>query len=307
MTRFYPSAASAIWAGLALGVLLLYGFEHEGWALLLAALVSVLTVCAFVFVRSPSFVLSPDLPGHSPFSAGLSASPTVLCALATTCWAASAAAFYGFEHKWWRLALVAVVWMVSMCAFVCLKPRAVARTPASRDQARIRIHAGVVVTLCVALAGFSIVLSAMGSTWWAVFGSGLASALIVSAFLFSGHQPQIRISRITLLLVGSVVILQWPLRISFLAAVPRLEEIADAIRAGTRIQTPVQAGVFTIKKVDTRPAANPSVVGEQIVCLWLTPESGQPSVLAQCRPSGLMFNVQSHTILSSRWQFVTED
>lgn len=101
------------------------------------------------------------------------------------------------------------------------------------------------------------------------------------------------------IVIASVAITEWPLRLNYMLARPSMNAIAARVQKGHKVKTPIQLGLFRIKKVELRNG---------IVCLWTTTDTGGDSGLVNTTPQGShSFNLWSTLRLDNDWQYIEED
>lgn len=167
----------------------------------------------------------------------------------------------------------------------------------------------VLMSVLVLLAVGSILHSATGGERVAVEFVGLiilAVALVISYLLVAHRRytrravlPVLVVSLVCLSIIISVSQTHWPLRITYALSRDAFDDVAQRIRAGEHIATPVRAGLFTIRRIDA------SYRG--IVCLWTHPHPGGSTGFVQCPRDDVPFNLWSIVRLDDRWQFISED
>jgi hypothetical protein len=115
------------------------------------------------------------------------------------------------------------------------------------------------------------------------------------------------------LVLLTIAWVDWPLHLSYYLARPGLERLAQELRAGKTIPTPVRVGLVVIRGTELRrrvfnyhgdPAATDA---KDIACLWTHPDGAGSAGFVQTHPDFLQFNIWSFHHLDDRWQFITED
>ena len=104
---------------------------------------------------------------------------------------------------------------------------------------------------------------------------------------------------ISLAVIISVVATHWPIRVAYAWSRASLDAVAQRVRGGERVQTPLRAGLFTIQRAEFSHHG--------IVCLWTQPNPGGSTGFVQCRRDYVPFNLWSLVRLDDRWQFISED
>ena len=100
-------------------------------------------------------------------------------------------------------------------------------------------------------------------------------------------------------IILSVALTNWPLRAAFWSSRPSFDQIADDVRSGKIPETPMQLGLFRIRKAE--------VYHNNVVCLWTDLNPSGKSGFVQCPPENPPFNLWSQASLDSSWQFIRED
>ena len=98
----------------------------------------------------------------------------------------------------------------------------------------------------------------------------------------------------------SVMMYQWPARLSYLASLPALESLASEVRAGRSLSEPKRAGLVLVKRAEIKRNG--------IVCLWTSLDSCGNTGFVQCdadRAESL--NLFEHLRLDNHWQFIVEE
>lgn len=109
-----------------------------------------------------------------------------------------------------------------------------------------------------------------------------------------------------LLIVFSVTVFNWPLRIGYAFSRPAFNEIAARVTAGETITTPRRVGWFHIEAI-TLPEHLFYYAEDGIVCLWTEVHPHGNTGFVQTSPDNLPFNLWSHFKLDNTWQFIAED
>jgi hypothetical protein len=135
--------------------------------------------------------------------------------------------------------------------------------------------------------------------------AALVAAVVALARRSAGrrHWWQIALLLVCPLLVGSIVLTNWPMKLSFAASTPALDRLAAQVAAGQTPSLPTRAGAYTIRAVETR-----LVTGGLAICLWTAP-TGRGHVGFVQSPAGVTPNVNpwTHTQLGARWHHFAED
>jgi hypothetical protein len=104
---------------------------------------------------------------------------------------------------------------------------------------------------------------------------------------------------ISLAIIISVAATHWPLRVAYAWSRVSFDAVAQRVRSGERVQTPLRAGLFTIQRAE--------ISHHDIVCLWTQPHPSGSTGFVQCRRDYVPFNLWSMVRLDERWQFISED
>jgi hypothetical protein len=173
-----------------------------------------------------------------------------------------------------------------------------------------RLHIDVALTcLCWLFAGLVVWISAIGceSVTMVCCALVLAIPAVVCGSILVGWRRHtgrslfmaIFGSWACLVVIASVAVWQWPLRVSYRCSSERFEALARRVKSGENLHTPQRAGLFTIQKAE--------LSHNGIVCLWIEPNAGGSTGFVQCRRDYVPFNLWSLVKLDDRWQFITED
>jgi hypothetical protein len=131
--------------------------------------------------------------------------------------------------------------------------------------------------LLIVWAGISFLASffakLMGLMFIGLFGAPIALAALGAAVLAWARQSgerrrwfHVPLLFVWPLLVASIQITNWPMKLSFAASTPALDRLAERVAAGQMPPLPTRAGAYTIHAVEARP-----VSGGQAICLWTCP------------------------------------
>jgi hypothetical protein len=104
---------------------------------------------------------------------------------------------------------------------------------------------------------------------------------------------------VCLSIIISVAATHWPLRVTYVLSRDAFDSLAQRVRAGEHIATPVRAGFFTVRRAE--------LSHHGIVCLWTYPHPAGSTGFVQCRRDYVPFNLWSLIRLDDRWQFISED
>ena len=133
-----------------------------------------------------------------------------------------------------------------------------------------------------------------------------AAAIIVGSVLVgyrrqtkSRPMPALAALILSLAVIISVAATHWPLRVTYALSRASFDRVAQRIRNGESITTPLRAGLFTIQRAE--------LSHHDIVCLWTKPQPGGSTGFVQCRRDYVPFNLWSMVRLDDRWQFISED
>lgn len=135
----------------------------------------------------------------------------------------------------------------------------------------------------------------------------LSAAIFIVSSLLIGYRrytqravlPALIAPAVCLLGIISVAATHWPLRLAYAASRDAFDILAQRVRSGEHIATPVRAGFFTIHRAE--------LSHHDIVCLWTHPLPNGSTGFVQCRRDYVPFNLWSLIRLDDRWQFISED
>ncbi|MEM9907740.1 MAG: hypothetical protein AAF921_22240 [Cyanobacteria bacterium P01_D01_bin.44] len=138
-----------------------------------------------------------------------------------------------------------------------------------------------------------------------VFLATLIVALMVAPALKSRKHFR-RQTAVSLIMVVSIVLFNWPLRIAYAFSRPAFDQVAEQVMIGETIETPRRIGWFRIERIDAPgPAANG--IDYQGLRLWTGVHPNGNTGFVQASPDNLQFNLWSHFRLDETWQFIAED
>ncbi len=157
---------------------------------------------------------------------------------------------------------------------------------------------------------FSLVPFDIVAIW---FFSILAIAFLLVAKLALRFIPVLQSQRrfqhtatISLLIVVSIMVFNWPLRIGYAFSRPAFNQVAAQVMAGEMPETPRRIGLFQIEAIDA-PESVTNVLGREVVCFWTDVHPFGNTGFVQHGPDNLPFNIWSHFKLDNTWQFIAED
>jgi hypothetical protein len=135
----------------------------------------------------------------------------------------------------------------------------------------------------------------------------LSAAVIIISSLLIGYRrhtqrrilPVLAAPILSLAVIISVAATHWPLHIAYAWSRESFDTIAQRVRSGEHVATPLRAGLFTVQRAEL------SYHG--IVCLWTHPDPAGSTGFVQCRRDYVPFNLWSIVRLDDRWQFISED
>ena len=159
------------------------------------------------------------------------------------------------------------------------------------------------------LAFAGILVSALGGEHVVVvlLSVVLSAAAIIVGSLLVGYRrhtqrrvlPGVAAAILSLTVIASVAATHWPLRIAYVLSRGSFDAVAQRVRRGDYVTTPLRAGLFTIQRAE--------LSSHGIVCLWTEPHGGGSTGFVQCRRDHVPFNLFSIVRLDERWQFISED
>ena len=133
-----------------------------------------------------------------------------------------------------------------------------------------------------------------------------APAIIVGSLLIGYRRhtqrrvlPALIASVLSLLIIISVAVTHWPLRVTYALSRGSFDALAKRIRAGELIATPLRVGLFRVQRAE--------LSHHGIVCLWTQPHPDGSTGFVQCRRDYVPFNLWSLVKLDDHWQFISED
>lgn len=133
-----------------------------------------------------------------------------------------------------------------------------------------------------------------------------AAAIIVGSLLvgYRRHSQRHVLSALavqiaSLAILFSVAVTHWPLRTTYALSRGSFEAVAQRVRSGEQVTTPMRAGLFTIRRAE--------ISHHGVVCLWTQPHPSGSTGFVQCRRDYVPFNLWSIVRLDNRWQFISED
>ncbi len=108
------------------------------------------------------------------------------------------------------------------------------------------------------------------------------------------------------LLVATMLLSHWPMKLSFALSKPALNRLADAVAAHRAPALPKRAGAYVIHAVETRPL--PEGANGLTVCLWMLPVERQHVGFVRS-PAGVTpeFNPWTHRRMDAYWHYFGED
>ena len=167
----------------------------------------------------------------------------------------------------------------------------------------------VLMSVLVLLAVGSMLHSASGGERAAVEFLALISLAVALAasYLLIAHRcytrravlPVVVVPLVCLSIIISTTETHWPLRVTYALSRDAFDEVAQRVRAGEHIATPVRVGLFTVRRVELNHLG--------IVCLWTHPHPSGSTGFVQCPRDDVPFNLWSIVRLDDRWQFISED
>ena len=135
----------------------------------------------------------------------------------------------------------------------------------------------------------------------------LSAAVIIIGSLLVGYRrhtqrrvlPALVAPILSLTVITSVAATHWPLRVAYAWSRESFDAVAQRVRSGEHITTPLRAGLFIIQRAELSQ--------QGIVCLWTHSNSSGSTGFVQCRRDYVPFNLWSMVRLDDRWQFISED
>ncbi|MEM9767484.1 MAG: hypothetical protein AAF892_06360 [Cyanobacteria bacterium P01_D01_bin.71] len=111
---------------------------------------------------------------------------------------------------------------------------------------------------------------------------------------------------VSLTLIISVIVFNWPLRIAYAFSRPAFDQVAAQMMTGETIETPQRIGWFLIKRIDA-PGSAANGIDYQGLRLWTGVYPSGNTGFVKASPDDLQFNLWSHFRLDETWQFIAED
>ena len=161
------------------------------------------------------------------------------------------------------------------------------------------------VMVILSLAPFDIFAIWFFSVVAAAFLLFLLAALLGLPLLAS-QKRYWRQAGAALLVVLSIAVFNWPLRIGYAFSRPAFNQVAAQVMAGEMPETPRRVGWFRIEGV-ALPEDLFYYAEDGIVCLWTNVHPYGNTGFVQTSPDNLPFNLWSHFKLDNTWQFISED
>lgn len=111
---------------------------------------------------------------------------------------------------------------------------------------------------------------------------------------------------ISLVIVVSIIMFNWPLRIAYAFSRPAFDRVAEQVMAGETIATPRRIGWFRVERIEAPgPAANE--IDDHGLLLWTGIHPNGNTGFVRSSPEDLRFNLWSHFQLDETWQLIAED
>ncbi|MFG6094228.1 hypothetical protein SPB21_03215 [Leptothoe sp. ISB3NOV94-8A] len=141
------------------------------------------------------------------------------------------------------------------------------------------------------------------------FAAAFVAILIMALRVIPDLQSQRRFRQqaaVSLIMVVSIIVFNWPLRIAYGFSRPAFEQVAGQVMTGETLETPRRIGWFRIERIEAPgPAANG--IDYQGLRLWTGVHPHGNTGFVQASPDNLRFNLWSHFRLDENWQFISED
>lgn len=110
----------------------------------------------------------------------------------------------------------------------------------------------------------------------------------------------------SLMVVISIVLFNWPLKIAYAFSRPAFNQVAEQVMVGEIPTTPRRIGWFRIEGVEA-PSFAANGIDRQGLRLWTGLHTNGNTGFVQASPGNLKFNLWSHFKLDDTWQFIAED
>jgi hypothetical protein len=166
--------------------------------------------------------------------------------------------------------------------------------------------------VCGVLAALAVWMSARGAseTFVVVFailaGLVLAVCACVEVATTGARDRRVRSSAWlagSFLMIASIGITHWPLRVSYALSRGAFDEAARRVRAGEELEMPQLIGLFTIRRGEISDRGSRG----QVACLWTDLEPNGFTGFVQWPARHPPFNIWSELFLDDGWQFISED
>ncbi|ESA33123.1 hypothetical protein N836_22290 [Leptolyngbya sp. Heron Island J] len=145
--------------------------------------------------------------------------------------------------------------------------------------------------------------------FFGLFAAAFLAALIVALMAMPAFESQKRFRRqaaVSLIMVVSIITVNWPLRIAYGFSRPAFDQVAAQVITGETIAAPQRIGWFRIERVDA-PGLAANGIDYQGLRLWTGVHPNGNTGFVQASPDNLKFNLWSHFSLDQTWQFIAED
>ena len=138
-----------------------------------------------------------------------------------------------------------------------------------------------------------------------VFPAVLMVALLAVPDLRAQKRFQ-RQAAVSLVLVVSIIMFNWPLRVAYAFSRPAFDQVAEQVMAGETLTTPRRIGWFRVQRIEA-PGFAANGIAFQGLRLWTGIHPHGNSGFVRSSPDDLRFNLWSHFKLDETWQFIAED
>ena len=167
----------------------------------------------------------------------------------------------------------------------------------------------VLASACWLLTGVVVWLSASGCEQISMVLSAilLSAPVVVLGSVLVGWRrhtlrpvgPAVLVALLSLAIIASVAIWQWPLRVSHDCSRTAFNWLAQRVARGEQVQTPRRVGLFNIRKAE--------ISYNGIVCLWIVPDTAGSTGFVECPRDYVPSNLWSLVKLDDHWQFISEN
>ncbi|MEL6401876.1 MAG: hypothetical protein AAFR26_22810 [Cyanobacteria bacterium J06626_4] len=142
---------------------------------------------------------------------------------------------------------------------------------------------------------------------------GLAAAFLTVVIMALLTLPTLRTQKrfqrqavVSLVIVVSIMMSNWPLRIAYAFSRPAFDQVAEQVMVGETPTTPRRIGWFRVARIEA-PGSAANEIDYHGLRLWTGIHPHGNSGFVRSSPDDLRFNLWSHFKLDETWQFIAED